>query len=246
MYRNVTLPHVFSLMLFLFLCSCATSYPDSALQVHLKRSVDAQGIPDHSINTKMREKIEEKIDERKKPSNNVQAFVTKLPKGLKYEAKVSVHSSKFGIGANLVNKSGYKHKIIGTFEVRKYFNFYKSFYWTSDFKNPTIDVYCGVQAPLKAVTLGVWNVVPLAWPCYIPKQEFTPKDSVNEAKIIAQTAGGDGVVVSYQYFENNRDNRPYVFSYTGAIFKRDPRFKGKKIPVSNEKVKKGKRRKADL
>lgn len=41
----------------------------------------------------------------------------------------------------------------------------RNWIWFNHFESPGRFGYCVWQTPLKMVTLGIWNIVPLAWPC---------------------------------------------------------------------------------
>lgn len=42
---------------------------------------------------------------------------------------------------------------------------WRNVYWVNDFESRNRYTYCAVQAPFKAITLGLWNVLPPAWFC---------------------------------------------------------------------------------
>jgi hypothetical protein len=76
----------------------------------------------------------------------------------------------------------------------------KNVYWTwTNYREGWRKGLCYPQAPLKALTLGIWTfVVPLAWPCIAraPSEETARQiDLVRALKFGAQAMGGNLVVV---------------------------------------------------
>lgn len=46
--------------------------------------------------------------------------------------------------------------------------FYRNVYWTTgDYQSTWQKALCWPQAPLKLLTLGIWNIVPISWPCWM-------------------------------------------------------------------------------
>jgi hypothetical protein len=56
------------------------------------------------------------------------------------------------------------------------------------------DTYCKVQAPLRAITLSLWNLVPFSWACF-PKYPDNDLVHRQELKRAASAMGGDTVVL---------------------------------------------------
>ena len=75
----------------------------------------------------------------------------------------------------------------------------RNWIWFNHFESPGRFGYCVWQTPLKMVTLGLWNIVPLAWPC----SGGNPSDAAERleylsryARRVAAEVGGDTVLMT--------------------------------------------------
>lgn len=108
-------------------------------------------------------------------------------------------------GSKLVIQPGFenKYKVIGSLDSDYYVFGIRDTLWTREYyreKDSWRKVYCGVQAPFKAVTLGIWAyLVPFAWPCNLktPSDENERKATmISEMKRAAKVMGGNLLIVN--------------------------------------------------
>jgi hypothetical protein len=127
-----------------------------------------------------------------KDASEVRVISGQLPDGL----MLAEQSSK------IIVAPGYEQIYIpvGTVEADfiKGFSQFRSWLWTYDYKEDWHQNYCLVQAPFKLVTLGLWSLVPFAWPCIAkaPSDELERKEYlINELKRATKAAGGNLLVL---------------------------------------------------
>lgn len=75
---------------------------------------------------------------------------------------------------------------------------WKNVLWTWEHKSQRRDALCAVQAPLKLLTLGLWNILPIAWPCMaeVPDEpHLRRRDLVDGIKRGTKALGGDFAVL---------------------------------------------------
>lgn len=174
-------------VLFLFIAlqsGCATVQPG------LRASTFNNGTPDPDRD----EEIEKRAKELKE-APDVDIFAGKIPAGL----DVTEGGNKITIA------QGYegKYEILGTIEsdYTKGNNWaaFKNLYWTWNYAEGWRKGLCWPQAPLKAATLGIWNILPWSWPCFasIPREEKDrQKAHLNQIKKLAAAMGADMVVLT--------------------------------------------------
>jgi hypothetical protein len=106
------------------------------------------------------------------------------------------------VDGKLVVLEGYdkRYSILGTvegdYERRRGEAFWKNGYWTWKYDEGWRKGLCWPQAPLKALTLGIWSMfVPLAYPCFsVTGDEETRRINLNEALKKGGAAMGGNLV----------------------------------------------------
>lgn len=142
---------------------------------------------------------------------DVQIFAGQLPAGLDLTEG----------GTKITVAEGYsgQYEILGTVE-SDYTQalrgaIWKNIYWTWNYDEGWRKGLCWPQAPLKAVTLGLWNLLPWAWPCMatVPSEEKDrQKAHLGQLKKLAAAMGGNMVVIS-----NSGDLAVTTVTNTGAV-----------------------------
>ena len=143
---------------------------------------------------------------------DVKVLIDAIPEGVSYsDGIISV-------------KEGYKHEIVGKFTIQRDFSalFWQQ-YWIMDYESPVANVLCNVQAPLKALTLGIWSVYsPTYWLCW-PKFKYTPERATKDVARLAKSADGNLAITSFvKIIPSDIDEDIAVISMSGFILKIDP------------------------
>ncbi len=106
-------------------------------------------------------------------------------------------------GTKVVVASGYeqKYQILGDVEADffKGVSQFRSLLWTYDYKDNWRQNYCLVQAPFKLVTLGIWTLLPIAWPCVAsaPSDPLDRKQAlIEDLKKATKALGGNLLILS--------------------------------------------------
>lgn len=129
-----------------------------------------------------------------KDTSHVEVVAGVIPKGLDVTEG----------GSKIMVAPGYEgqFEVLGTVE-SDYMKgnsmaFLKNFYWTWNYEEGWRKGLCWPQAPLKAVTLGLWNMLPWSWPCMatMPDETGRQKDHIAAIKRVAAAMGADLVVLT--------------------------------------------------
>ncbi len=141
---------ILSVSLIFSLISCSTLHPKVVVQSF------------GEMNLSKDTEIQDRANQLEETPSEVKVYNGIMPEGLELAEQ----------GHKLVVVAGYenKYQVLGSvssgFNKDAYAGF-KSTYWTPSFhgKDTWRKGLCYPQAPLKLLTLGIWNLVPLAWPC---------------------------------------------------------------------------------
>tara|TARA_B100001094_G_C18079735_1_gene744510 strand:- start:161 stop:847 length:687 start_codon:yes stop_codon:yes gene_type:complete len=194
--------------------SCQTAFIDDEVRLTYKLF----GEPDFQKEKKVQEKMVQALEEGYKSNKNPKVLIDSLPEGLNYNDGV------------LSNKEGFNHKIISKFSFTKHVEIYSA-WWTIDYENDFLDVYCNIQAPLRAVTLGLWLITPPHWACF-PRLFYTREVALDHVKYLAELVGSDLVLTSFLTLETgDPEDLIDVISVSGFLLKIDPRLKGKNLQL---------------
>ncbi len=124
--------------------------------------------------------------------SNVDVIQGNLPKGL----ILSDQGSKLIVE----ERAESRYEILGAADAdfHKAMSQFKNTYWTYPQKGWRKPL-CYIQAPLKLISLGIWNIFPTAWPCLasMPDDEGDRKEVlIHELRRVAKAMGGNMVVLS--------------------------------------------------
>ena len=73
-----------------------------------------------------------------------------------------------------------------------------------DYRETWRKAVCYWQAPLEWVSLGLWSIVPLSYPCF-PSQPYLSKNElIVDVQNAAKAAGADVVVLTYEREHNEK------------------------------------------
>jgi hypothetical protein len=139
--------------------------------------------------------VVQRAEQMKQEPDNVEIFGGKMPEGL----ELTEEGSKIVVAPGFENR----YQVLGTVEsdYSKKINsaILKNLYWTWDYEETWRKALCWPQAPLKALSLGIWVLVPTAWPCFakIPgEEEERQKAHLVQLKKLTAAMGGNLVVLS--------------------------------------------------
>lgn len=147
------------------------------------------GTPDPDLDEAIAKKAKEVTD-----TSHVEVMAGVMPKGLDVTEG----------GSKILVAPGYEgqFEVLGTIE-SDYMKgnslaFLKNFYWTWNYDEGWRKGLCWPQAPLKAVTLGLWNLFPWSWPCMasLPGETDRQKDHIAALKRAAVAMGADLVLLT--------------------------------------------------
>ncbi len=113
------------------------------------------------VNSQADKAIEETAVHIQEPPEDVRIVSGSLPEGLGLSEQ----------GAKITVQPGYesRYEVLGS--VNANFNAgsnFRNIYWVNKYpreKDNWRKYLCAPQAPLRLLTLGIWNLVPTAWPC---------------------------------------------------------------------------------
>lgn len=165
------------------------------------------------------------------PNLPVKVYQNDLPKGITLKGKGIVTSKsfdrKFSYVGEVTSKQAYWDSNMST---------NRGMFWyipLNDNHNSFRRTACAVQAPLKAITLGIWNIVPTNWPCWgrYSKSAENLELHHTELKRAARALDGDIVVIvstkSKSSFLQTQDGYRVsaykdegIMKMTGFVFKR--------------------------
>jgi hypothetical protein len=134
----------------------------------------------------------------------VKVLVNTIPEGLELKDHV------------LAVQKGYGHVILGKIAVSPDWGFFPGY--EESWKKPV----CYPQRVLAVVTLGVWMILPISWPCNVPSGMRPSEYWLDQARTAASTAGGDMVVA--ELVGENIDHE--AIGIVGFVIKQDPRTNG--------------------
>lgn len=129
---------------------------------------------------------------RPEPDYNVRVVQGKLPEGL----SISENGSKI-----VVSSSHEKEfEVLGLVKSSRDMDFVRDYFWYAPLHEKHAGFrtdYCKAQAPLKAITLGLWFFVPLYYPCFptYPSDE-NMGNHVQELKRAAYLMGANLLVLA--------------------------------------------------
>ena len=189
------------------------------------------GESNHQFERKVRKQFKESI-EKQSPveTSSVKILVDAVPEGIVYSnGQISV-------------KDGYKHNIIGKFNIYldKSELEFQNRLWVFNYESLVGNILCNIQTPFKIVTLSFWVLLsPTYLPCH-PEFIYNHEQANTDIARLSLIAGGDLVITSYeQRIPYDIDKDPVVYSSSGFIIKMDPRMKGKgKLKTTPKNLKK--------
>jgi hypothetical protein len=124
----------------------------------------------------------------------VRAITGTLPAGLELTEngqKLLVHSDRYRVLGSVTSRHEYTMNELVMLTL----------YWKPKFHPETssaLDTFCWAQAPLKVITLTLWNVVPFAWPCWAkyPSEDDNIVLHVGNLKRLTKAMGGNLMVLA--------------------------------------------------
>ena len=134
-------------------------------------------------------------EQMKEVPADVEVYGGKIPDGLELVEQ----------GSKIVVASGFEseYQVLGTVESdygkQLHLALLKNIYWTWDYEETWRKALCWPQAPLKAASLGMWVLVPTAWPCFakIPsEEEERQRAHLEQLKKLTAAMGGNLVVLT--------------------------------------------------
>jgi hypothetical protein len=134
-------------------------------------------------------------------ASQVTVMIDTLPDGL---------AMKDGV---LTVEPGFDHRIVGKFELTPELGFFPGY--RDDWRRS----YCHPQQILLVGTLFVWTIVPLYYPCFTTTH-LGKEELVDDLKRIGQQAGGDWVIASYVW--QDQDQATGVIGFVVASGSPDP------------------------
>jgi hypothetical protein len=136
------------------------------------------------------------------PDAKVKVLVNSIPEGIEVSAEV------------ISVKQGYQHELLGRFTLGK-----GGSAWSfPDYEAGWKKGYCYPQTPLHWFTLGIWGLLPIAYPCNVPN--LRPKEYwLDQAREVARTVDGDVVMGSYV-----GEGEDEAYGFSGVVLKRDPKL----------------------
>lgn len=98
-------------------------------------------------------------------------------------------------GDKLVIEPGYEHEVIGrvTVQGRKAPFFFLARF--IDYRDVWRKALCYWQVPLEWLTLGIWSIVPLSYPCHASGATLTREEAIEDLRNAALPAGADLAIV---------------------------------------------------
>lgn len=185
------------------LALCALAFAPGCASLQLDAKFKLMGEYDATGESKIQQTYQKLQQGAARSGGEVRVLVDAVPKGIVLrDGTISVAER-------------YAHRVIGKFQLRPDGGAFPGY------RDRWRRYLCYPQRPLLWVTLGVWSLVPLNYPCFTTSVK-SKEEIIQAVRNLARAAGGDVAAIT---FVGESDKGDTAFGAVGVVIRLDPRMK---------------------